>query len=82
MLHVHVKRSGNCNATRSATGDGVRVAVGRVDGRAIRIVLCAGTHGGRYLLGGRRADDAAARGVLSVCRGGAARRWPLGRSNK
>ena len=47
---------------------------------AIRIVLRAGTHGGRYLLGGRRADYAAARGVLSVCRGGAARRWPSGRS--
>ena len=38
-------------------------------------MLCAGTHGGRYLLGGRRADDAAARGVVSVCCGGAARRY-------
>ena len=41
----------------------------------LRIVLCAGTHGGRYLLGGRRADDAAAWGVVSVCCGGAARRY-------
>ena len=29
-------------------------------------VLCAGTYGGRYLLGERRADDAA-RGVLCGC---------------
>ena len=61
--------SGHMSESVTVTVTGVCVAgyAGRWIGwTAIRMLLRAGTHGGRYLLGGRRADYAAARGVL-VC---------------